>query len=180
VLASSRGIEHDGPYGRSGEEAMKGNKKMIEALNDILTGELTGVNQYFVHYKMCANWGYERLAKKSKEESFGEMKHADELIERVLFLDGVPNLQRLWKVNVGETVPEQLKLDLELEMDAVKRLNEAIKLAGEVGDNGSRDLLEDMLEDEEEHVDWLESQLHQLEQLGEKLYLSQQIHDDED
>jgi bacterioferritin len=160
---------------------MKGNKKMIEALNDILTGELTGVNQYFVHYKMCANWGYERLAAKSREESIGEMKHADELIERILFLGGVPNLQRLWKVNVGENVPEQLKLDLELEMDAVKRLNEAIKLAGEVSDNGSRDLLEDMLEDEEEHIDWLESQLHLVEQIGEKLYLSQQIFDgDED
>ena len=159
---------------------MKGNKKMIEALNDILTGELTGVNQYFVHYKMCENWGYERLAKKSKDESIGEMKHADDLIERVLFLGGVPNVQRLWKVNVGETVPEQLKLDLELEMDAVKRLNEAIALAREVGDNGSRDLLEDMLEDEEGHVNWLEAQLHQLEQLGEKLYLSQQIREDDD
>lgn len=159
---------------------MKGNKKVIEALNDILTGELTGVNQYFVHYKMCANWGYERLAKKSKEESIGEMKHADDLIERILFLGGVPNVQRLWKVNVGETVPEQLKLDLELELDAVKRLNEAIKLCAEAGDNGSRELLDEMLEDEEEHVDWLEAQLHQIEEVGEKLYLAQQIREEED
>jgi len=159
---------------------MQGDSEIIAALNDILTGELTAINQYFVHYKMLENWGYFRIAKKKREESIEEMKHADELIERVLFLGGVPNVQRLWKVNVGETVPEQLKLDLELEMDAVKRLNEAIALAREVGDNGSRDLLEDMLEDEEEHVNWLEAQLHQLEQLGDKLYLSQQIREEDD
>jgi len=154
---------------------MKGNKKMIEALNDILTGELTGVNQYFVHYKMCENWGYERLAKKSKDESIGEMKHADDLIERVLFLGGVPNVQRLWKVNVGETVPEQLKLDLQAEQVAIPRLNNAIALAVDVGDNTTRDLLEDILESEEEHVDWLESQLELIKQVGEQNYLAQQI-----
>jgi bacterioferritin len=156
---------------------MKGNKKIIDALNDILTGELTGVNQYFVHYKMCQNWGYERLAKKNREESIGEMKHADDLIERILFLEGVPNMQRLSKVNVGETPGEQLKLDLKLEVEAVKRLNQAIELARGLGDNTTRELLEDMLEDEEEHVDWLEAQLGLIEQVGESMYLAQQIRD---
>ncbi len=154
---------------------MKGNKKVIDALNDILTSELTGINQYFVHYRMCQNWGYERLAKKSLEESVGEMKHADQVIERILFLDGIPNMQRLSKVCIGETVPEQLKLDLKLEMDAVKRLNAAVKLAREVGDNGSRELLEQILTSEEEHIDWLEAQLELIRQVGDKMYLSQQI-----
>jgi bacterioferritin len=154
---------------------MKGNAKLIEALNDILTSELTSVNQYFVHAKMCANWGYKYLAEKNREESIGEMKHADELIERILFLDGVPNMQRLYKVKVGETVPEQLKLDLAVEVEAVARLNKAIALAVDVGDNATRDLLEDILESEEEHIDWLESQLNLIEQVGVQNYLAQQI-----
>lgn len=158
---------------------MKGNKKIIEALNDILTSELTGINQYFIHYRMCKNWGFGRLAKTSYEESIGEMKHADQVIERILFLDGIPNMQRLAKVCVGETVPEQLKLDLKLEMDAVKRLNAAIKLAREAGDNGSRELLEEILTSEEEHIDWLEAQLELIRQVGEKMYLAQQIHEDD-
>jgi len=158
---------------------MKGNKKIIEALNDILTSELTGINQYFIHYRMCKNWGYERLATKSREESVGEMKHADEVIERILFLEGVPNMQRLAKVCVGETVAEQLKLDLKLEMDAVERLNAAVELSRDLGDNGSRELLEEILTSEEEHVDWLEAQLELIRQVGEKMYLAQQIHDED-
>src|SRR5512139_2055746 len=117
---------------------MKGNAKLITMLNDVLTGELTGINQYFIHAKMCANWGYKRLAEENRKESVGEMKHADELIERILFLEGVPNMQRLEKVRVGENVPEQLQLDLDLEKAAVARLNEAIELAVHVHDNGSR------------------------------------------
>jgi len=156
---------------------MKGNKKLIDALNEILTGELTAINQYFVHAKMCQNWGYARLAEMNRKESIGEMKHADELIERILFLDGVPNLQRLGKVRVGETVAEQLKVDLALEMDAIPNLNKAIAQAVQVGDNGTRELLEDILKSEEEHVDWLEAQLELIRQVGEQNYLAQQIHD---
>ena len=154
---------------------MKGNARVLEALNDILTGELTGINQYFIHAKMCGNWGYERLAEKNREESIEEMKHADELIERILFLEGTPNVQRLGKVKVGETVPEQLKLDQALEQEAVGKLNKAIALAVEVGDNGSRELLEGMLTSEEEHLDWIESQLELIRQVGEDNYLAQQI-----
>jgi bacterioferritin len=155
---------------------MKGNAKLLEALNEILTGELTAVNQYFVHAKMCDNWGYERLAHKNREESISEMKHADELIERILFLEGVPNMQRLDKVRVGETVPEQLKLDLGLEQVAIPRFNKAIALAVDVGDNTTRELLEDMLTSEEDHVNWLEAQLELIKQVGEQNYLAQQIH----
>ncbi len=156
---------------------MKGNPKLIELLNEVLTGELTSINQYFVHAKMCKNWGYHRLYERIRKESMDEMKHADELIERILFLDCVPNVQRLGKVRVGETVPEQLKLDLALEKEAVTRLNQAIALAVEVGDNGTRHLLESLLKSEEEHIEWLEAQLTLLEQVGEKNYLAQQIRD---
>ncbi len=156
---------------------MKGNAKVIEALNDVLTAELTGINQYFIHAKMCANWGYKRLAEINRKEAVSEMKHADEVIERILFLDGVPNMQRLGKVRVGETVPEQLKLDHGLELEAVSRLNKGVALTVEVGDNGSRELLEDILVSEEEHVDWLEAQLELIKQVGEQNYLAQQIRD---
>ena len=155
---------------------MKGSAKLIEALNDILTGELTGINQYFVHAKMCANWGFERLAEVNRKESIEEMKHADELIERILFLDGVPNLQRLGKVKVGETVPEQLKLDLGLEMEAVAKLNKYVVLATEEDDGSTRNLFENLLRSEEHHVDWLETQLGLIRQLGEENYLAQQLH----
>lgn len=154
---------------------MKGNAKVIETLNEILTGELTAINQYFIHAKMCANWGFHRLAHKIREESISEMKHADEIIERILFLEGVPNMQRLEKVRVGETVHEQLKLDLKLEEVAVPRLNKAIAQAVDLGDNATRDLLESILTSEEEHVDWLEAQLGLIKQVGEQNYLSQQI-----
>jgi bacterioferritin len=154
---------------------MKGSGKIIELLNEVLTGELTGINQYFVHAKMCDNWGYERLAEAIRKESMEEMKHAEELIERILFLEGVPNLQRLGKVKVGETVPEQLKLDHALELEAVAKLNKAIALATETADNGSRDLFEDILESEEDHVNWLEAQLELIRQVGEENYLAQQM-----
>jgi bacterioferritin len=155
---------------------MKGSRELIDALNEILTGELTAINQYFIHAKMCANWGYHRLAEENREESIGEMKHADKLIERILFLEGVPNVQRLGKVLVGETVLEQLKLDYALEREAIPRLNKAIGLAVKVKDNGSRELIEEILTSEEEHVDWLEAQLELIRQVGEQNYLAQQIH----
>jgi bacterioferritin len=155
---------------------MKGDPRLIEALNEILTGELTAINQYFVHAKMCQNWGFHRLAHVNRSESLDEMKHADQLIERILYLEGVPNVQRLGKVRVGETVPEQLDLDYKSEQEAVPRLNKAIALAVEVADNGTRELLEDMLASEEEHIDWLEAQLELIKRVGEQNYLAQQIH----
>lgn len=154
---------------------MKGNRKVIDALNDILTAELTGINQYFIHSKMCRNWGFERLAHAIYEESIGEMKHASELVERILFLEGVPNLQKLDKIRVGETVGEQFKLDLAVERNAVARLNKAIALCAAEGDNGSRELLEDILVSEEKHLDWVETQLGLLERLGDAVYLAEQL-----
>jgi bacterioferritin len=154
---------------------MKGKPEIIDALNEILTGELTAVNQYFVHARMCENWGYEKLWKHVREESIEEMKHADILIERVLYLEGIPNVQRLSKINIGQTVPEQLKLDLEVERQAIPRLNTAIELCRSLGDNGTRHLLEEILESEEKHVNWLEAQLSLLQQVGEPQYLAQQI-----
>jgi bacterioferritin len=154
---------------------MKGNDKVIQTLNDVLTAELTAINQYFIHAKMCANWGYTKLAKKIRDESIDEMKHADKLIERILFLEGVPNVQRLNKVNVGETVKEQFELDLKLEYDADPRFNTGVALARDLGDNASRELLERMLISEEEHADWLETQLGLINQLGEPMYCAQQL-----
>jgi len=154
---------------------VKGNKKVIELLNDVLTGELTSVNQYFLHAKMCRHWGYLRLAAVNHKESIGEMKHADELIERILYLEGLPNLQRLYKVHVGETVPEQVRADRDTEVEAVARLNKGIALCVDVGDNGSRELLERILTSEEEHLDWLETQLGLVATLGEVDYLAQQL-----
>ena len=155
---------------------MRGDSKVIEALNEILTSELTAINQYFVHAKMCENWGYGKLAAKKREESVEEMKHADEVIERILFLDGVPNMQRLNPVKVGEEPVEQHQLDLELEVEARKRLNDAIALCREKADNGTREILETILKDEEESIDWLESQLHIVEEIGRERYLAEQIH----
>jgi len=154
---------------------MKGNDQVLDLLNEVLTGELTAINQYFVHAKMCHNWGYERLHKKVRAESIDEMKHAESLVERILYLDGVPNLQRLWKLNVGQTVKEQLTADLEVEKAAIERLNRGIELARSLADNGSRELLEHILVNEEEHADWLEAQLTLIQQVGEPNYLAQQI-----
>jgi len=154
---------------------LKTHAEVIDVLNDVLTGELTSVNQYFVHGKMCENWGYQRLHEKLRAESIDEMKHADELIDRILYLGGVPNVQRLYKINVGETVPEQLKSDHALEKEAIARVNKGLEICRSHGDNGSRHLLEEILEAEEEHFDWIEAQLSLIEQVGEAHYVSQQI-----
>jgi len=156
---------------------MQGNAAIVDALNDVLTAELTAINQYFIHHKMCANWGYSKLSHKKREESIEEMKHADDVIERILFLDGVPNMQRLSPVRVGENPIEQHELDLELELEAVKRLNAAVALARENGDNGTRHLLEDILRGEEESVDWLETQLHLVKEVGRERYLAEMINE---
>ena len=155
---------------------MKGDADLIRTLNEVLTAELTAINQYFIHHKMCEDWGYARLSSKKREESIEEMKHADAIIERILFLDGVPNMQRMSPVKVGETPIEQHRLDLAVELDAVKRLNDAVALAAAKSDNGTRDLFEKILKDEEESVDWHEAQLFLVEQLGESAYLAAQIH----
>lgn len=153
--------------------------RVIEVLNDALTAELTAVNQYFVHAEMCQNWGYERLYHRIRKEAIDEMKHAESLIERILYLGGVPNVQRLSKITIGETVPEQLSLDYAVEREAVLRLNAGLEVCREAGDNGSRIILEQILHDEEEHIDWIEAQLELLEQVGEANYLAQQIRGDE-
>ena len=158
---------------------MKGDKKVIDILNDVLTAELTAINQYFVHAEMCENWGYERLQKVIRKHSIGEMKHAEELIERVLFLEGIPNVQKLDKISIGETVPEILQADYALELGALPRLNKGIETCRELGDNNSRHLLEGILEEEEKHVDWLEAQIALIEQVGVQNYLAQQIREGE-
>ena len=155
---------------------MKGNDQVIEALNDVLTAELTAINQYFVHHKMCENWGYEKLSKKKYEEALEEMKDADKVIDRLLYLDGVPNMQRLSPVRVGEDPVEQHKLDLALETEAIERLNAAIARCREKGDNGTRELFEEILKGEEESADWLEAQLHIVDEIGKERYLAEQIH----
>ena len=154
---------------------MKGHDEVIKVLNEVLTSELTAINQYFIHAKMCEDWGFQRLAAKKKEESIEEMKHADAVIARILFLEGVPNMQRYFPVKVGEDAIEQHKLDLELEYDAVKRLNAGIATCRDLADNGTRELLEMILHEEEEGIDWLEAQLHLIETIGRERYLSEQI-----
>ena len=154
---------------------MRGDPDIITALNDILTGELTAINQYFVHYKMLENWGYLRIAKQKKDESIEEMKHADELIERILYLDGVPNLQRLGPVKVGQEPIEMHKLDLEVEQEAVARLNKTIVMCLDKRDAGTRELLEHILKNEEEAIDWLETQLTIVKDIGRERYLSEQL-----
>ncbi len=154
---------------------MKGNEQILSLLNDLLTNELTAINQYFVHAKMCQNWGYERLASKIREESIDEMKHADMVISRILFLEGVPNLQKLNKLRVGETVKEQLESDLNLEYTAINFLNQGVAAARTLGDNASEDLFTRILVSEEEHTDWIETQLELIRQVGEQNYLAQQL-----
>ncbi len=156
---------------------MQGEPKILETLNEILTAELTAVNQYYVHAKMCENWGYRKLAQHKRNESIGEMKDADAIIGRILYLEGVPNMQRLNAIRVGEDAIEQHSLDLELERGNIERLNRAIALCRDKGDNGTREMLESILKGEEESADWLETQLHLVEELGKKKYLSEQIHD---
>jgi len=158
---------------------MKGDSRIHDLLNEVLTGELTAINQYFLHAKMCKNWGYDALADYIRKESIDEMKHAEMLTDRILFLDGLPNLQRLGKLAIGQNVHEILKNDLAVEMVAVPLLNKGIQTCRDVGDNGSEALLTRILVSEEEHVDWLEAQLELIKQVGEANYLSQQIHDKE-
>lgn len=150
--------------------------EIVRRLNEILTGELTAVNQYFLHARMHDNWGTRRLGKKLYAESIDEMKHADWLIERILYLDGLPNVQRLGQIRVGENPVEALRSDLLLEDEAIPRLNEHIAYCREQGDNGTRALLEKILLSEEEHKDWLETQLSLVDRLGEVAYLAEQIH----
>lgn len=154
---------------------MKGDSKVIECLNTVLKAELTAINQYFLHAEMCENWGYEKLAKHTRKESIEEMVHAEKLMERILYLDGTPNMSDYFKINIGTNVEQQFKNDLQLEYDAVKRLNDFIVIAGNAADYGSRQLFESILQDEEEHIDYLEAQLHAIEEMGIQNYLSQQL-----
>ncbi len=156
---------------------MRGDDEIIELLNEVLTAELTAINQYFVHAKMCHNWGYERLADHIRDESIDEMKHAEQLIDRILYFEGTPNLQRLFPLRVGETVAEQFESDLQVEYEAVDRLNRGIAMCVEKGDNGTRELLAEILTAEEEHIDWLETQQETIRQIGYERYLAQQLHD---
>jgi bacterioferritin len=155
---------------------MQGDPAVLELLNDVLTSELTAVNQYFLHAKLCHHWGYERLAEKIRAESIDEMRHVERLTDRILYLDGMPNYQRLFSVRVGESVREQFELDLQTEREAIKRLNDGIAACVAVGDNGSRELLAHILVDEEEHADWLETQLEAISQIGVENYLGEQLH----
>ncbi len=151
--------------------------RVVHVLNDVLSAELTAINQYFLHAKMCKNWGFARLHAYIRKESIDEMRHAESVTERILYLEGLPNLQRLFPLRIGETVVEMLKSDLALEHEAVTRLNKGITLCTEVGDNGSRALLESILVSEEEHIDWIDAQLAAIERIGEANWLAQQIHE---
>lgn len=155
---------------------MKGNPQIIATLNAMLAEELTAISQYMVHSEMCANWGYGRLHEATEKRAMDEMKHAEKLIARILFLEGQPIVSQLNKMHIGETVEVQLKSDTEAEAMAVKEYNDAIQQAVSLGDNGTRELFEDILEDEEEHLDWLEAQLDQIKQMGIQAYLAEQLH----
>jgi len=157
---------------------MKGNPKVIAELNAALKEELTAISQYFLHAEMCENWKYNKLGGFIKKQSIDEMKHAEVLIERILFLDGTPSLTESLKINVGQNVKDQLESDLKLELNAVEMYNASIRIARDQGDNASRELFERLLKDEEMHVDWLEAQLHQIKEIGYERYLSQQIREE--
>ena len=150
---------------------MKGNDEVIAYLNEVLKAELTAINQYFLHAEMLENWKYDKMAKFTRKESIEEMQHAEKVIERILYLDGTPSMGELFPLQIGQTVKEQFENDLELEVKAVERLNQAINKAVEAGDNGSRELFEQILIDEEEHIDFLEAQLHQIKEMGYDNYL---------
>jgi len=157
---------------------MKGNPKVIIHLQEALHEELTAINQYFLHAEMCENWKYEKLSKYIKKQSIDEMKHAEALIERILFLDGTPSVSDALSINVGANVRAQLESDLKLEIEAVAMYNKSIEVARQEGDNASRELFERLLKDEEEHVDWLEAQVHQMNEIGYERYLSQQVREE--
>ncbi len=155
---------------------MTGQPEILALLNDVLGDELVAISQYFLHAKMCSNWGYLRLGAKIRGESIEEMRHAEELTDRILFLDGLPNLQKLGKLSIGENVKEQLESDLALELRAHKRLNDGIELCRTKGDNASEELLRKILVNEEEHIDWIETQLDVISKIGLEMYLSQQLY----
>jgi len=161
------------------EGAMKGNPKVLAELNKALREELTAINQYFLHAEMCENWGYHKLSEYIKKQSIGEMKHAEVLIERILFLDGSPSMMPL-ELNVGGSVKGMIESDLALEVSAVKQYNDAVAVATKEGDNGSRDLLVQLLKDEEDHVDFLEAQMHMIKELGYERYLTMQMGEDDE
>ncbi|HEY2798602.1 MAG TPA: bacterioferritin [Thermoanaerobaculia bacterium] len=154
---------------------MHGDSEILKLLQEVLSAELTAINQYFIHARMLRNWRYMRLADHTEKESIGEMKHAQQAMDRILYFDSIPNMQKYMKINVGKTVPEMMRLDHSLELDAVKRLNRGIALAAEKGDNGTRALFERILVSEEEHIDWIEAQLQQIKDIGAENYLAQQI-----
>ncbi len=158
---------------------MKGDPKVIALLNQVLKAELTAINQYFLHAEMCENWGYYKLAKLARKESIEEMQHAEKLMERILYLDGTPNMSDYFKINIGQNVKEQLQNDLNLEYDAVKRLNAGVETCIKAGDNGSRELIVSILTDEEHHIDWLEGQLGVIKEIGIENYLTQQMGEQE-
>ena len=155
---------------------MRGNDDVLKYLNEVLKAELTAINQYFLHAMMCKNWGYLRLAAYNRSESIDEMKHAELLMDRILFLEGTPNMTDMFPIRVGTNVKAQLEADLALELEALPRLNAAIELCRQVGDNASRDLFERILLEEDHHVDYLEGQLHIISEIGLDNYLAQQIH----
>jgi bacterioferritin len=155
---------------------MRGDPKVLDELNKALREELTAINQYFLHAEMCENWGYRKLSEYIKKQSIGEMKHAESLLERILFLDGTPSMEPL-KLTVGSTIKDMIQADLTLEISAVKQYNAAVQIATEQKDNGSRDLLVKLLQDEEQHVDWLEAQVHQMNEMGYERYLTMQTGD---
>ena len=157
---------------------MKGNPKVLQELNKALREELTAINQYFVHAEMCENWGYHKLSGYIRKQSIGEMKHAEALLERILFLEGAPAMEPM-KLTIGDSVRQMIEHDLKLELSAVQQYNEAIRVATELGDNGSRDLLVVLLKDEEGHADWLEAQIHQIGEMGYERYLTMQVGDEE-
>ena len=159
---------------------MKGDAKVLAVLQEVLKAELTAINQYFLHAEMCENWGYERLANYVRKESIDEMKHAEILLERMLYLDGSPNMSDYFKINIGQNVEQQFKNDLQVEYDAVKRLNDGIHVCSSANDGGSRELLEHILVDEEHHIDWLEAQLSMIKEVGIQNYLAQQIKEEEE
>jgi len=154
---------------------VKGDPKVLAVLNQVLKAELTAINQYFLHAEMCENWGYGKLAKHTRSESIEEMQHAEKLIEHILFRDGSPNMTDYFKINIGQNVKQQIENDCQLEYDAVKRLNDGIETCVNAGDNGSRELLEEILTDEEEHIDYLEAQLQAIKDMGIENYLAQQL-----
>ncbi|MBX7184828.1 MAG: bacterioferritin [Vicinamibacteria bacterium] len=154
---------------------MKGKDEIIDVLQAVLCAELTAVNQYFIHARMNENWGYKKLAEHIRKESIEEMMHAQKVIDRILYFDGAPNMSKYMKINVGKNVPEQFQNDLEVEYQAVPRLNKGIEVARSLGDNGTRALLEDILREEEEHVDWLEAQLGIIKEIGAEHYLARQL-----